>query len=112
MYNNTLNPRDYQTENMMDHTPAETDGRLTSDANEVYPEGGAIVNTSFQESWANSKGQHSPPLKKKKKGSDDTKTKISSYRQRYYDKMYNTNENSFNEDKAGELTVKTRSSAF
>ena len=97
----------------MDNAPAAmTDGRLTADANEVYPEGGAVVNTSFHDSWGNSKGQGSPPTKKKKKGFEDTKSKISSYRQRYYEKMYNTNDNSFTDEKAGELTVKTRGSAY
>ena len=51
-------------------------------------------------------------MRKKKKGLDDTKSKISSYRQRYYEKMYYSNVNSFNEQKAGELTVKTRNSAY
>lgn len=40
------------TEKLMGTTTVEmTDGRLTADVNEVYPEGGTIVNSSLQESW-------------------------------------------------------------
>lgn len=35
----------------MDTTAEITDGRMTSEANEVYPEGGTLVNASFQDSW-------------------------------------------------------------
>ena len=45
---NTLIPRDFHTEKMMETTQIEmTDGRLTADVNEVYPEGGTIVNSSL-----------------------------------------------------------------
>ena len=116
-YTNTLNPREYPTENMIDAAHLEmADGRLTADVNEVYPEGGTIVNSSLNDSWVNYRGHHSPfvnsAVKRKKTGTYDSKSKISSYRQRYYDKVYNTNDGSFIDDKIAELTVTTGNTAY
>ena len=81
-YNNTLNPKDFQTDNMMDTSQPEiTDGHETTDRNEVYPEGGGVLNNSMHNSWVKDKSHQSPMVpKKKKRGLDDTKSKISSYR--------------------------------
>lgn len=103
MQANTLVPHDVQTENMMETTKFDvTDGRLTAqdDVNEVYPDGQNYVDFSLQDSWANkNEGIVNSPFmhqtqssKSKQRSYASTKSKISTYRQRYYDQINMSND--------------------
>lgn len=99
-----------------------TDGRMTAGPNEVCPDGRTFANSSMHDSWVVSKGYHSPFLnnsvKKRKRGTtqnhEDFKSKISSYRQQYYDQIYNANniEGSITDGDKMNMTVTTRNSAI
>ena len=101
-YNNTLIPRDTQTDNIIESTQVEiTDGRMTANPMERYPEEHTLANSSIHESWALSKaGYYSPfvnkSLKKRKRAGNyeaDFRSKISSYRQQYYEHYHAANLN-------------------
>lgn len=103
---------------MIDTTQVDlTDGRSTANANEVYPEGRTLANSSMHDSWAMTKSYHSPFVgssvkKRKRPQHEDVKSKISSYRQKYYDQVYNINEGSITDGDKMEMTVTTRNSGF
>ena len=117
-HNNTLNPKDTHPDHMIDTTQVEiTDGRSTANVNEVYPEGRTLANSSMHDSWAMTKSHHSPFIsssvkKRKRPQHEDVKSKISSYRRKYYDQVYNINEGSITDGDKMEMTVTTRNSGF
>ena len=95
-------PGDVNTENMMDTTGKfdVTDGRITGedDGNQMYPDGQNYVDYEMSNSPFINQTAATASSKSKNRGSyASTKSKISTYRQRYYDQVNVTNDESFNE---------------